>query len=67
MNENLKKEIEKLISHYKIEIERIKNNQDYKSDLKIQTVCVLREVTNDLENIVNANLKTRYKLHFIRL
>lgn len=55
MNENLKKEIEKLISHYKIEIERIKNNQDYKSDLKIQTVCVLREVTNDLENIVNAN------------
>ncbi len=51
----MKEELEKLINHYKEEIERIKNNQDYKSDLKIQTVCVLREVTNDLENIVNAN------------
>ena len=55
MNESLKKEIQNLISHYKIEIERIKNNQDYKIDLKVQTVCVLREVANDLEKILNEN------------
>ena len=56
MNENLNKQIQDLINHYKMEIERIKNNQDYKSDLKIQTICVLREVTNDLENILNNNV-----------
>ena len=51
----MKEELEKLINHYKEEIERIKNNQDYKADLKVQTVCVLREVVNDLERLLNAN------------
>lgn len=55
MNENLKIEIQNLISHYKEEVERIKNNQDYKADLKVQTVCVLREVVNDLQQILNEN------------
>lgn len=51
----MKEELEKLINHYKEEIERIKNNQDYKADLKIQTVCVLREIVQDLEVLLNAN------------
>lgn len=51
----MKEELEKLIKHYEDEIERIKSNQDYKDDLKVQTVCVLREVTNDLKRFLNAN------------
>ena len=48
----MKKQIIKLIQRYKKEIEALKENRSFNSADKIQTVGVLREVVQDLENII---------------
>lgn len=52
------KELKNLIEKYKKEIENLKEDERFKrSDKSIQTVAVLREVVNDLENIANGKRK----------
>lgn len=51
--DNLKKEIQKLVDKYKKEIEVLKQNDGFKDSNKIQTVCVLREVCQDLELLMD--------------
>lgn len=54
MNEKEKlKKIKLLVKKYKKEIEKLKENDSFKDDKKIQTVSVLREVCQDLEYILN--------------
>ena len=48
----MKKEIQKLVDKYKKEIEVLKQNDGFKDSNKIQTVCILREVIQDLEMIM---------------
>lgn len=43
-----------LIERYKKEIEELKENDSFKDDKKLQTVCILREVCQDLELILEA-------------
>lgn len=50
--EKLKK-IKLLVKKYKKEIEDLKANDSFMDNLKIQSVCILREVTNDIELILN--------------
>ena len=42
-----------LIERYKKEIEKLKENDSFKDDKKLQTVSVLREVCQDLEYILD--------------
>lgn len=51
----MEKELEKLIQRYKEEIDLLKLNNNFKEESKIATVCVLREVIQDLEVLLNAN------------
>lgn len=44
-----------LIEKYKKEIEDLKANDKIEEDRKIQSICIIREICHDLENIVNAN------------
>lgn len=54
MNEKEKlKEIKLLVKKYKQEIEDLKANDRFTDNLKIQSICILREVTNDIELILN--------------
>ena len=54
MNEKEKlKKIKLLVKKYKKEIEDLKANDSFMDNLKIQSVCILREVTNDIELILN--------------
>ena len=46
-----------LIERYKKEIEKLKENDSFKDDKKIQTVSVLREVCQDLEIILDIKWK----------
>ena len=46
-----------LIERYKKEIEKLKENDSFKDDKKIQTVSVLREVCQDLEYILDIKWK----------
>lgn len=56
MNEKEKlKKIKLLVKKYKQEIEDLKANDEIDKDRKIQTICILREITSDLELILNAN------------
>ena len=47
------KSINFLIERYKKEIEKLKENDSFKDDKKLQTVSVLREVCQDLELIMD--------------
>lgn len=49
----LKQEIQKLVDRYKKDIEKLKKNDSFKDETKVQTVCVLREVIQDLEMILD--------------
>ena len=51
--EKLKK-IKLLVKKYKQEIEVLKANDSFMDNLKIQSVCILREIVNDLEQVLNA-------------
>ena len=54
MNEKEKlKKIKHLVKKYKQEIEDLKASDSFMDNLKIQSVCILREVTNDIELILN--------------
>lgn len=58
MNEKEKlKKIKLLVKKYKKEIEDLKANDSFIDNLKIQSVCILREVTNDIELILNKDNK----------
>ena len=55
MNEKEKlKKIKLLVKKYKQEIEDLKANDSFMDNLKIQSVCILREIVNDLEQVLNA-------------
>ena len=55
MNEKEKlKKIKLLVKKYKQEIEDLKANDRFTDNLKIQSVCILREIVNDLEQVLNA-------------
>lgn len=51
----MKEELEKLIQRYKKEIDSLKLNNNFKDESKIATICVLREIVQDLEVLLNAN------------
>lgn len=51
-NENIVKSLKFLVERYKNEIEKLKQNDQFKNDNKVQTVCVMREVIQDLEMIM---------------
>ena len=54
----MEKELKDLIEKYNKEIENLKKDERFnRSDKTIQTVAVLREVVNDLENIANGKRK----------
>ena len=57
----MRDEILELISKYKQEIEQLKSS-NYNEVTKVQTVCVLREVINDLEEIIKWKLKHIYQV-----
>lgn len=58
MNEKEKlKKIKLLVKKYKQEIEDLKANDSFTDNLKIQSVCILREVTNDIDLILNKEKK----------
>lgn len=52
-NEKIVQEAKNLIQKYKKEIETLKENDTFKDDKKIQTVCILREVCQDLELLMD--------------
>lgn len=52
-NEKIVQEAKNLIQKYKKEIETLKENETFKDDKKIQTVCILREVCQDLELLMD--------------
>lgn len=52
-NEKIVQEAKNLIQKYKKEIEALKENDTFKDDKKIQTVCILREVCQDLELLMD--------------
>lgn len=51
----MKKKLIKLIQRYKNEIKALKENNSFNGADKIQTICVLREVVQDLENIIGGD------------
>ena len=51
-NEKIVKSLKFLVERYKNEIETLKQNDQFKDDNKVQTVCVMREVIQDLEMIM---------------
>lgn len=53
------KKIKLLIKKYKQEIEDLKANEKIAEDRKIQSVCILREVTNDIELILNEEVEIK--------
>lgn len=58
MNEKEKlKKIKLLVKKYKQEIEDLKANKKIAEDRKIQSVCLLREITHDIELILNEEKK----------
>lgn len=51
-NDKIVKSLKFLVERYKNEIEKLKQNDQFKNDNKVQTVCVMREVIQDLEMIM---------------
>ena len=51
-NDKIVKSLKFLVERYKNEIETLKQNDQFKDDNKVQTVCVMREVIQDLEMIM---------------
>ena len=51
-NEKIVKSLKFLVERYKNEIEQLKQNDQFKNDNKVQTVCVMREIIQDIELIL---------------
>ena len=51
----MKEQIENLIEAYIYHMEYLKNSPSYADSSKVQTVSVLREVINDLKEILKTN------------
>ena len=51
-NEKIVKSLKFLVERYKNEIEQLKQNDQFKDDNKVQTVCVMREIIQDIELIL---------------
>ena len=51
----MKEELKQLIKRYKEEIETLKSNSNFKDEAKVQSVCILREIVNDLEKLLKAD------------
>ena len=51
-NEKIVKSLRFLVERYKNEIEQLKENDQFKNDNKVQTVCVMREIVQDIELIL---------------
>lgn len=51
-NEKIVKSLKFLVERYKNEIETLKQNDQFKDDNKVQTVCVMREIIQDIELIL---------------
>ena len=51
-NEKIVKSLRFLVERYKNEIETLKENDQFKNDNKVQTVCVMREIVQDIELIL---------------
>ena len=52
-NDKIVKSLKFLVERYKNEIEELKQNDQFKEDNKVQTVCVMREIIQDLEMIMD--------------
>ena len=51
-NDKIVKSLKFLVERYKNEIEQLKQNDQFKNDNKVQTVCVMREIIQDIELIL---------------
>lgn len=51
-NDKIVKSLKFLVERYKNEIEKLKQNDQFKNDNKVQTVSVLREIVQDIELIL---------------
>lgn len=52
-NEKIVKSLKFLVERYKNDLEQLKQNDQFKEDNKVQTVCVMREIIQDLELIMD--------------
>ena len=52
-NEKIVNELNNLIIENKKDIEKLKSNNGHKDPNKVQTISVLRDITFELENILN--------------
>jgi hypothetical protein len=52
-NDKIAKSLKFLVERYKKEIEKLKENESFKDDKKVQTVSVLREVIQDIELLLD--------------
>lgn len=51
-NENIVMSLKFLLNRYKNEIEKLKENESFRDDKKVQRVSVIREVIQDFELIL---------------
>ena len=51
-NENIVMSLKFLLKRYKNEIEKLKEDESFRDDKKVQTVSVLSEVVQDFESIL---------------
>lgn len=51
-NDKIVKSLKFLVERYKNDLEQLKQNDQFKEDNKVQTVCVMREIIQDLEMIM---------------
>ena len=51
-NEKIVKSLKFLVERYKNDLEQLKQNDQFKEDNKVQTVCVMREIIQDIEYIL---------------
>ena len=51
-NDKIVKSLKFLVERYKNEIEKLKQNDQFKDDNKVQVVSILREIVQDIELIL---------------
>lgn len=52
-NDKIVKSLKFLVERYKNDLEQLKQNDQFKKDNKVQTVCVMREIIQDLELLLD--------------
>ena len=52
-NEKIVKSLKFLVERYKNDLEQLKQNDQFKEDNKVQTVCVMREIIQDIELLLD--------------